>query len=189
MTDLWELPERLTVGTAELAINADFRNILKIFRFFQRQELPEALRWEVALRLFYRDPVPETHRREAMEALSRFLTCGQMGKPGPKLLDWDHDAMVIVSDVNRVAGCEIRQMPFLHWWTFLGWFHAIGEGQLSGLVSIRRKLATGKKLEEHERQFYQDQKTRVDLPKHYTAGELAEQARLRALLDGRDPVT
>ena len=86
------------------------------------------------------------HRQEAMEKMSLFLCAGRPEKPGPKLLDWEHDAPLIVADVNRVAGTEVRSMEFLHWWTFLGWFHALGEGQLSTVVAIRGKLARGKKL-------------------------------------------
>jgi len=68
-----------------------------------------------------------------------------------------------VADVNRVAGCEIRRLDFLHWWTFLAWFHSIGEGQLSTLVRIRRKLRQGKKLDEEEAAFYRENPEAVKL--------------------------
>lgn len=182
MTRLWELPTALWVGGREVAIDGDFRTVLKIFSHFQNEDWPEFLRWEMALALFYREQIPEAHRREAMEKLSDFITCGRPGKPGPKLLDWDHDAMAIVADVNRVAGREIRAMEFVHWWTFLSWFHAIGDGQLSALVELRRKLRAGKKLDDRERQFYRANRDAVDLPRRYSAADLAEQARLKALL-------
>ena len=51
---------------------------------------------------------------------------------------------MIIADINKVAGTEVRSLSFLHWWTFLSFFHAIGEGQLSTLISIREKLRTGK---------------------------------------------
>ena len=182
MSSLWELPTALTVGGESLSIDPDFRTVLRIFRHFQDEAMPEFLRWEVALALFYKDPVPDEHRREAMEALGEFVTCGQAGKPGPKLLDWDHDAMAIVADVNRVAGREVRELPFVHWWTFLGWFHAIGEGQLSVLVELRQKMATGQKLEDHERRFYRENKALVDLPRRESPEQIRQKARLNALL-------
>ena len=182
MTDLWSLPQSLKVGGKDVGICADFRDVLQVFSCFSREAWPEFLRWEVALQLFYKEEIPEENRLEAMEKMSLFLSGGRAEKPGPKLLDWDHDAPLIVADVNKVAGCEIRAMPFLHWWTFLAWFHALGEGQLSTVVSIRSKLSRGKKLEESERDFYRLHKDTVDLPKHYTAAELSEKERLLSLL-------
>ncbi len=104
------------------------------------------------------------------------------GPSGPRLIDWEQDQGMIVADVNKVAGCEIRALPFVHWWTFLAWFGAIGEGQLSTVVSIRDKRRQGKKLEGWEKEYYQQHKAEVDLRPHYTAEELAEQERLKKLL-------
>ena len=52
----------------------------------------------------------------------------------------------------------------------------------SGLVSIRDKLARGKKLEGWEKEFYQRNRDKVNLRKKYSASELAEQERLQILL-------
>ena len=121
--------------------------------------------------------------QEAMAYLADFIACGSRdSKPGTKLLDWEQDAQMIVADVNKVAGTEIRAMPFLHWWTFMSYFNAIGEGQLSTLISIRDKLRRGKKLEKWEQEYYRKNKDRVDLRKRYSAEELAEQQRLKMLL-------
>ena len=83
-----------------------------------------------------------------------FINCGdtETTRKAPKLMDWEQDARAIVADVNKVAGMEIRALTYLHWWTFLSWFHAIGEGQLSTVVSIRDKLRRGKKLEQWEKE-------------------------------------
>lgn len=182
MTELWSLPNRLTVGGTSYPIHADFRDILEIFSYLQDPAMPEFLRWEVALRLFYEGQIPSRHRGEAMQVLCRFLTCNQEETPGKRLLDWDQDAPLIIADVNRVAGQEIRQLPFVHWWTFLSWFHAIGQGQLSTVVSIRDKLLRGKKLESWEQDFYRENRDRVDLKKRYSPQELGEQDRLKRLL-------
>lgn len=183
MTALWSLPQSLSIAGKEYGICADFRDVLEIFSYFQEESLPPFLRWEIALGLFYKEEIPQAHKEEAMEKLSLFLSGGQEQAPGPKLLDWDHDASVIVADVNKVAGTEIRALPFVHWWTFLSWFNALGEGQLSTIVSIRSKLAHGKKLDDGEKEFYRHHKDRVDLPKRYTAREQAERARLLSLLE------
>ena len=180
---LWNLPTIAQIGGADYPINADFRDILEIFRYLDDPDRPEYVRWHIALALFYEGEVPKEHTQEAMEYLARFISCGEPeGKPSPKLLDWEQDAQVIVADVNKVAGEEIRSLPFLHWWTFIAFFNAIGEGQLSTLVSIRDKLRRGKKLEKWEQEYYRKNKDRVDLKTRYSAEELAEQERLKKLL-------
>lgn len=182
--ELWQLPQSAVFGGKTYAIHADYRDILEIFSYLQDPDLPESFRWTIALALFYEEPVPECRTVEAAQYLSWFVRCGQ-DEPkaqSPKLLDWEQDAPEIIADVNKVAGQEIRSLPFLHWWTFLSWFHAIGEGQLSSLVCIREKLSQGKKLEGWEKAFYAHNRDRVHLRKKYSASELAEQERLRKLL-------
>lgn len=180
---LWELPTTAEIGGVTYPIHADYRDILEVFRYLDDPDQPEFVRWQIALALFYEGQIPLVHRTEAMEYLAEFIACGEKNsRPGPKLLDWEQDAQVIVADVNKVAGMEVRALPFLHWWTFLSWFNAIGEGQLSTLISIREKLRKGKKLEKWEQEYYRKNKERVDMKKQYSAEELAEQERLKKLL-------
>ena len=89
-------------------------------------------------------------KKEAMEYMAEFISYGESeGHPGPKLIDWEQDAQLIIGDVNKVAGREVRETKYLHWWTFLSYFYGIGEGQLSTIVSIRSKKSSGRKLEMH----------------------------------------
>lgn len=182
---LWDLPESAEIGGVEYPINADYRDILEIMGYLENPDDPEFLRWQIALALFYESKIPLEHQQEAMEYLAQFITCGQQeDKPAPKLIDWEQDAQPIIADVNKVAGTEIRALPFLHWWTFLAWFNAIGEGQLSMLVTIRDKLRRCKKLEKHEEEYYRQNRSRVDLKRRYSAEEEAEFDYLKQLLGG-----
>lgn len=182
MTDLWQLPREATIGGKKYEIAADFREILRILQVLDDENQPEFMRWQVALQLFYGQAVPWEDQQEAMGYLSQFLRCGQEDTPGPKLLDWQQDAGVIVAEVNRVAAREIREIPFVHWWTFLGWFHAIGDGQLSSLIALRRKLSRGKPLEDWEREFYRQNRHRVELKKRLSPQQQAEIDALNHLL-------
>lgn len=184
MTDLWQLPRQITVGGRDYPIHADYRDILQIIGYLDEPALPEFIRWQVALALFYEDRIPPEHRQQAMEQLAEFIRCGAPDTPGPRLLDWQQDAPAIISDINKAAGQELRSLPYLHWWTFLGWFHAIGQGQLSTLVSIRDKLRRGQKLDAWEKDFYRQNKDRVELQKRRSPEEEDERARLLQLLDG-----
>lgn len=179
----WSLPQAAVIGGVEYSLNTDYRDIFEIFEYLNDPDTPEWLRWQIAIGLFFEGEIPEEHQSEAMEYLASFISCGEKNdSSGSKLLDWEQDAQVIVADVNKVAGVEIRAIPYLHWWTFLSYFRAIGEGQLSTLVSIRSKLSRGKQLEKWEKEYYQKNKDKVDLKKHYSAEELAEQERLKKLL-------
>jgi hypothetical protein len=179
----WELPESVEIGGKTYHLNTDYRDIIEIMQYLDDPDKPEFLRWQIAIALFYEEEIPSEYQLEAMEYLAAFISCGEPDtKPGPKLLDWEQDAGAIVADVNKVAGAEIRALPYLHWWTFLSYFQAIGEGQLSTLVSIREKLRKGQKLEKWEQDYYRANKSRVDLKKRYSTEELAEQERLKKLL-------
>lgn len=180
----WELPESAVIGGIEYEINTDFRVILEIMKYLTDPNEPVFVRWHIAIALFYEGEIPEEHQTEAMEFLSAFISYAEADntRPGPKLLDWEQDSKAIIADVNKVAGQEIRLLEYLHWWTFLSYFQAIGEGQLSTLISIRSKLAKGKKLDNWEKEFYREHKSQVDLKKKYSADDLAQQEHLKKLL-------
>ena len=184
MLSPWVLPVKARIGGREYDLNGDFRDVLEIMQYLQDPALPEFIRWQVALGLFYRQEVAPAHTKAAMEYLAWFLTggCPETDQPGPKLLDWQQDAPAIVSDINRLAGQEIRSLKFLHWWTFLSWFHGIGQGQVSVLVSIRDKLRRGKKLEGWEKEFYKQNRERVRLKKKYSPQELRQRQEIEKLL-------
>jgi hypothetical protein len=170
--DLWGLPTTAVIGSVEYPIHADYRDILNIFRYMDDPDKPEYIKWRIALALFYEGEIPVQDRQEAMEYLADFIACGeQNAKSSTKLLDWEKDAQIIVADVNKVAGAEIRSMPFLHWWTFMAYFNAIGEGQLSTIVSIRDKVAKNKKLEKWEQEYCRKNKERIYLNQRYTSVE------------------
>lgn len=182
--DRWSLPQRAEIAGKSYDLHTDYRDILEIFAYFQDPDLPEYHKWVIALALFYEQPVPEADMGEAARYLSAFLTGGREEKaaPGPRLLDWEADGDIIAAEINAVAGQEVRALPYVHWWTFLGWFHAIGQGQLSTLVGLRKKLAKGEKLEAWEKEFYRENKARVVLKPRLSREELAEKERLEKLL-------
>lgn len=66
--------------------------------------------------------------------------------------------------VNKAAGIEVRSVPYMHWWTFMGFFESIDPDSLFGTVlSIRQKKARGKKLEKYEREFMNNNKALMAL--------------------------
>ena len=183
MLSTWQLPKTATFEDTTYPLHTDFRDILEIFSWFDREELPVFMRWQIALGLFYDMPVKPEHTARAVEFLTEFINGGrEPAKSGPKLMDWQLDADLIVADVNRVAGMELREQPYVHWWTFLSWFHAIGQGQLGAVVSIRDALGKGRRLEPWQKDYFRDNRSRVLLQRPLTGAQKEEKAALEAML-------
>lgn len=181
----YRLPMTAQIGGKTYHLRPDFRNILEVFSWLERQELPPFLRWRIAVELFYQESVKKEDLPEAMAYLAWFLRAGEEeGPAGPRLFSWKQDARHIMAGVNKAAGQELRQMEFVHWWTFLSWFHAMGEGSFLTLVSIRDKLAKGKKLEAWEQEFYRQNKKQVVLSTRDDSLTRQEKEALLRRLDG-----
>ena len=181
----WELPRQTVIGGRTYDLHTDYREILEVFSWLQNEAYPEFLRWRIALTLFFEQEIPDEVYPEAAAYFCWFVGGGRQESddPGPKLLDWQQDAQEILSGVNRVAGQEVRNLPYVHWWTFLGWFHAIEEGAFSTLVGIRSKLAKGLALDPWETVFYRENRHRVNLKSRYSRRELEQQQALQQLLE------
>ena len=165
---MFELPVSITIDGHDYPIRnqGDFRMILDCFVCLQDIELSEQERIMVALCIFYEDvqgietlqQVFDTEEKlaTAVEEMYNFFNCGQAtvgATRNHKLIDWEKDSQVIVSAINNVAKKEVRAESYIHWWTFMGYYLAIGECPLSTIVSIRDKIVRGKKLEKWEQEF------------------------------------
>lgn len=188
------LPEYLTVGDTDYTIRSDYRNVLQVFEAFNDPELQDMEKWIVATFLMFdgfccADDVLEAvengfDMKEAVKKISWFISAGQ---PEKKVFEkptynWTQDEQMIFSAVNKVAGKETRELEYLHWWTFLGYFWEIGEGNFSYIVGIRNKLNNHKKLEKHEQEFLNKNKEIVTLVPPKTAEQLAEEAERKAII-------
>ena len=101
-------------------------------------------------------------------------------------MDWQQDAALIAAGVARAAGQDLRALPHLHWWSFLGWFDSIADGPFATVVALRDKLRRGKKLEPWERDYYRAHRAEVDLHRPASPEVDAEKQRLLALLNDKE---
>lgn len=170
-----QLPVALEVGGRLLPINADFRNVLTIFEALCDCELSDREKAYVCLCRLYTVPVPNDAAEEAIKKAYWFCDGGDMPKTEPeavRTVDWKHDEQIIFPAVSKTVGVvDIRVLPFMHWWTFLGSFGEIGEGLFSSVMNIRHKKAKGKRLEKYEEEFYSRNKELIRLrsPEEQTA--------------------
>ena len=170
------LPEELEVGEQLVPINADFRNILRIFEAYNDPELTDQEKVYVSLKLLYTGPLPYYYTQEAYKKAVWFMSGGDtipMSKPeAAKTIDWKQDEGILMPAISKTLGLpDVRSIPYLHWWSFLGAFGEIGEGLFSTVIELRQKKAKGKKLSKAEAEFWQKNK---DLCKIVSAEEQAE---------------
>lgn len=189
------LPEALPIGGEEYPIRTDYRNVLQVFEVFQDPELTQEERWLVSIYLLFEDFCCADDVIQAAqdgfdlgEATRQILWFISAGQPEKQVLEmpaynWKQDEQIIFSAINKVAGRETRELEYLHWWTFLGYFNEVGEGTFSFIVGIRHKLNKGKKLEKHEKEFLAQNKELVKLEKPKTKEEQEQEDAYNALLD------
>lgn len=161
-----ELPKALLVNGSLYPIESDYRIVLNLFDELNSDELTNFDKAYLTMRTLYSCDISEEDFVEAVKSAYWFISGGDKPKSEPrevKLVDWKHDESMIFSAVNKTAGCEVRSLPYLHWWTFLGYFAETGEGLLSTVLTIRTKLADGKKLEKWEQEFLRKHKELVVL--------------------------
>ena len=188
----WDLPSSLSIGGEDFSIRTDFRAILDILAAYSDPELEDDEKMLVCLSILYVDfeKIPQEHYEEAMKKAIEFIDMGQTpdDKPSPRLMEWEHDAAVIIPEVNKNLGYEVRTSKETHWWTFLGAYMGIGDGLYSNIINIRQKRSKGKKLEKYEQEYYRENKKLIDLPAHLTEEQQKasddEKERLEKLLRG-----
>lgn len=165
----FDLPTSLEVGGKEFPINTDFRDILVIFSVFDDDGLSDNEKSWYCLYLLYKtDDIYELgDLEEAAEKARWFLDWGKDYKckeKRPKILDWEKDYNSIISAVNQQIKTvdDVRDLPYLHWWTFLGYFSERSEKcHLSTVLKIREKLAKGTKLEKWEMQTLRENREEI----------------------------
>lgn len=140
--------------------------VLDCFSALGDAEISERDRLLASLLIFYED-VDSLENvfilgniENATKEMYRFFNCGQDSADDTskhyKLIDWERDSQLISSAVNKVAGVEVRSVEYLHWWTFMGYYTAIGESPISTIIRLREKILKGEKLEKWERKFRQE---------------------------------
>lgn len=172
----YSLPTSLEVNGTEYAIQSDFRAVLDILTALSQSDMTGQEKTLACLGVFYPDldEMPVSDYQEALQACFRFIDKApesKKQKKEPQIMSWEQDFDMIIAPVNRIAGCEIRSLPYLHWWTFLSYYQEIGDCLFAQVVHIRDKKARGKTLDKQEREFYRNNREIIDLKTTYTESE------------------
>lgn len=170
---MYEIPTSVYINNREYRIrnNGDYRMVLDCFAVLQDADLTTKERLFACLIIFYQDlnsiedVLIQDNLEDRLTEMYKFFNCGSDASLGAtshhRLIDWEQDSQLICSAINKVANTEIRAVPYVHWWTFMGYYSAIGQSPLSTVIEIRDKIIKGKKLEKYEQEF------RKENPKYF----------------------
>ena len=184
----YELPTSLNISGVDFSIRTDFRAIIDILIAMNDPELDEQAKAVVMLQILFENwqSIPAECLDEACQKASGFIDCGQSdddpNKPKPRLMDWEQDFPMIIAPINRVAGQDVRALPYMHWWTFVGYYMEIGDCTFSTILDIRRKLRKHKKLEKWEREYYDENRELIDFKSAHLTDD--EDEFIRQLMTG-----
>lgn len=164
------LPTSLEIGGKRYKIRTDYRAVLDIITALSDNELTDSDKVSVMLTIFYEDGIPDD-TQEAITQCFAFINRFQPDEPSntPKLMDWEKDFNFIADAIAVKTGKEIREIDYLHWWSFVGFYMNIGDCFFAQIVSIRKKLKKGQKLDAADKEFYRSNKKIVDLSEKLTA--------------------
>lgn len=164
---MYEIPTSIEIDGRKFQIrnNGDYRVILDCFEVLKAQELDVRERLLACLLIFYQDfstiedIADLSNVDKLVTEMYNFFNCGSASHVGTQMkhsvIDWKADSQLICSAINNVAGKEVRAEPYIHWWTFMGYYTAIGESPISSIIKIRTKMLENKKLEKYEKEFKQ----------------------------------
>lgn len=86
-------------------------------------------------------------------------------------MDWEQDFRLLIAPINRIAGQEVRALPYMHWWTFLSYYGEIGDCYFAQIVRIRDLKAKGKLKDKADREFYRRNRDAIDIKRRYSKTE------------------
>jgi len=182
------LPTSLTVNGKSWRIRSNVWDILKILKAFGDPELEEQEKLYICFVILYKDfeQMPKSEYEEAFKQALWFLDYGMEHEEGkrPTLVDWEQDEKLIFPAINSVAGREVRNEKYIHWWTFMSYYMEIRESLFSMVVNIRKKKANNKKLEKWESDFYKNNKKLCVIAPKLTQEQLERKEKLNKLLGG-----
>ncbi len=147
----------------------DWRTMIKCSDALADESVNEELRTLSVLTMFYDQLTIENIEQYAycledlIKSMFYVLSYGNLkpGKAKKQTVDFNKDIRLILEGISMQHG-EIRGQ-YLHWWTFLDYFHGIKDSTFNTIVSIRYKQSNGKKLDQWEKDFLKENRDLVKI--------------------------
>lgn len=164
------LPDRVKIGGAEYAINADFRTSLKFKLIMDNEDLTEEEKAYNVLELYYPD-IPEDIE-QAFNKIVWFYCEGETeeekeskgkGIPFDEIVSYTYDSKLIHSAFKQQYSVDLSTEN-IHWWKFKAWFSSLSEEtEIKKIMNIR--MMDLKEIEDDKtRDYYKKLKEQVKIP-------------------------
>jgi hypothetical protein len=141
------LPKKVDIEGEEYEINTDYRNVLLYFRALKDDELEDAEKLEIAIKLFFRKTPRNVEKairyinEEYIVCLNRKKIKGRVRVKDPKeraVFDFEQDGTLIYVSFMQEYGIDLRKEK-MHWRVFKALFDGLGEETaLSRVIEFRR---------------------------------------------------
>lgn len=167
------LPTRINADGGTFLINADFRNILRILRMVDDENVLEVQKPLLLESWFF----PEGAPKRAVGYFREFM--GEADEPKEAQFDFEFDAEEIYASFLMQYGIDLFSVPFLHWRKFLTLLRGLTE-QTPFVRKLRLRFSDLKGYSGAELAEAAKAKEAVQLPERLSRKEQLERAAFEA---------
>lgn len=150
-----DFPDAVEIAGEIIPIDTDFRTAIRIILAFEDPELTIAEKQAVLISNLFLEPPSDLG--QAIEVGVRFLNGGVDRDSDSdtgnslRLYSFEKDSALIFAAFKQTHGIDLETAE-LHWWKFLALFMDLGaETAFCNLVSLRKRVKTGKATKEERR--------------------------------------
>lgn len=130
----------------EYPIHSDFREWIRFESLITNADVPEGLKFFIALRLIFADNVPDDFHA-AHEFVSWFYrggkelsdkdSGGDIQLTSRRVYDLEYDSEYIYAAFLEQYGIDLSDIPYLHWWKFLALFKGLHDCKMTDIMGYR----------------------------------------------------
>ncbi len=167
----------------EYPIHSDFREWIRFESLITNADVPEDLKFFIALRLIFADNVPDDFHA-AHEFISWFYRGGKelpanggssdITLTSRRVYDYEYDSEYIFAAFMEQYGIDLVEIPYLHWWKFIALFKGLHDCKMTDIIGYRGAEITDD-MPKSRQAFLMDMQEMFELPV-----SLTEQRRIEA---------
>lgn len=169
----------------EYPIHSDFREWIRFESLLTNADVPENLKFFIALRLIFADNVPDDFHA-AHEFVSWFYRGGKelsanggssdITLTSRRVYDYEYDSEYIFAAFMEQYGIDLIEIPYLHWWKFLALFKGLHDCKMTDIIGYRGAEITDD-MPKSRQAFLMDMQEMFELPVSLTEQRRIEAAR------------
>ena len=166
----------------EYPIHSDVREWIRFESLLANADVPESLKFFIALRLIFADNVPDDFHA-AHEFVSWFYRGGKelpanggsdISLTSRRVYDLEYDSEYIFAAFLEQYGIDLSDIPYLHWWKFIALFKGLHDCKMTDIIGYRGAEITDD-MPKSRQAFLMDMQEMFELPV-----SLTEQRRIEA---------